>query len=135
MSRLFTKYLGVHVDQVLADGNMQNLLGDSTSSYAGASLLLLSFCVLCIVLLLCSSICKEHVFLTAVCVYQNAAPRTKIFGYMHQNATPKETNNICLYRRRTKKSPPRVFGHNSLPRTLPGTRIGGNGSYKPPGPP
>ena len=34
-----------------------------------------------------------------------------------------------------KKSPPRVFGHNSLPRTLTGTRIGGNASYQPPGAP
>ena len=34
-----------------------------------------------------------------------------------------------------KSSPPRVFGHNSLPRTLTGTRIGGNGSYQPPGAP
>ena len=32
-----------------------------------------------------------------------------------------------------KKSPPRVFGHNSWPRALVGTRIGGNGSYQPPG--
>ena len=31
--------------------------------------------------------------------------------------------------------PPRVFGHNSLPRALVGTRIGGNCSYKPPGAP
>ena len=30
---------------------------------------------------------------------------------------------------------PRVFGHNSLPRTLTGTRIGGNGSYQLPGAP
>ena len=28
-----------------------------------------------------------------------------------------------------------VFGHNSLPRRLIGTRIGGNASYQPPGPP
>ena len=29
----------------------------------------------------------------------------------------------------------RVFGHNSLPRTLTCTRIGGNASYQPPGAP
>ena len=34
-----------------------------------------------------------------------------------------------------KKSPSRVFGHNSLLRTLTGTRIGGNDSYQPPGAP
>ena len=34
-----------------------------------------------------------------------------------------------------KNPPPRVFGHNSLPRCRRGARIGGNGSYKPPGPP
>jgi len=28
-----------------------------------------------------------------------------------------------------------AFGHNFLPRTLTGTRIGGNGSHKPPGAP
>ena len=28
-----------------------------------------------------------------------------------------------------------LFGHHSLPRVLIGTRIGGNGSYQPPGPP
>ena len=30
---------------------------------------------------------------------------------------------------------PKVFGNNLLPRTLTGTRIGGNGSYQPPGAP
>ena len=34
-----------------------------------------------------------------------------------------------------EKVPPKVFGHNSLPRALAGTRIGGDGSYQPPGPP
>ena len=34
-----------------------------------------------------------------------------------------------------KKSPPRDFGHNSRPRALIGTRIGGNASYQPPGAP
>ena len=35
-----------------------------------------------------------------------------------------------------RKSSPRMFsGHNSLPRTLTGTRIGGNGSHQPPGAP
>ena len=28
-----------------------------------------------------------------------------------------------------EKVPPRIFGHNALPRTLAGTRIGGDGSY------
>ena len=32
-----------------------------------------------------------------------------------------------------KKIPPRVFGHNSAPWRLPGTRIGGNFSYRSPG--
>ena len=43
--------------------------------------------------------------------------------------------HIALHRTRKKKFPPRVFGHNSWPRALPGTRIGRNGSYKPPGAP
>ena len=34
-----------------------------------------------------------------------------------------------------RKSPPGGFGYNSLPRALIGTRIGGTGSYKPPGAP
>ena len=39
------------------------------------------------------------------------------------------------YRRRTKEFPPKVFGYNSLPQRRRGTRIGGNGSCKPPGAP
>ena len=33
-----------------------------------------------------------------------------------------------------KQNPLRVFGRNSSPRRWRGTRIGGNGSYRPPGP-
>ena len=58
------------------------------------------------------------------------------FGFLVENYPYRmNVQSVCrlIYRRRFKNNT--VFGHNSLPQALIGTRIGGNGSYQPPGAP